>query len=99
MNTTPDGGEIVEDKRGRQYVEYPNGETFDCQGYIGETRVGWMCSTEFKDELGEHTITSKTDHTPEGTKIYDSLEELQQAKGCIEECGWTKVLLVTIEKG
>ena len=99
MDNTPDGGEIVEDKRGRQYVEFPSGERYDCQGYVGETRIGWMCSTDFCDEIGEHAATSRTDPTPDGNKIYDSLEELQQAKGCTEECGWTKVLLVAIEKG
>ena len=58
-----------------------------------------MCSTDFCDEIGNHSIGNKDSSSPEGNKIYDSLEELKQAKGCIEECGWTKVLLVAVEKG
>jgi len=92
-------GNIVEDKRGRQYIEFATGEECDCQGYVGETRIGWMCSTDFCDEIGNHAATSRTDPTPEGTKIYDSLEELQQAKGCTDECGYTKVLLIALEIG
>ncbi len=92
-------GKIVEDKRGKQHVEYETGEKYDCQGYVGETRVGWMCSTDFCDEIGEHIRSSKTNPTPEGTKIYDSLEELREARACVSECGYTKVLLVATEIG
>ncbi len=92
-------GKIVEDKRGRQYVEYESGDKLDCQGYVGETRVGWMCSTDFCDEIGAHAIMNRTNPSPEGTKIYDSLEELRKARECVIECGYTKVLLVALEIG
>jgi len=87
-------GKLEEDKRGRQYVVAGNGERFDVQGYVGETRVGYMCAVDFEDELGEHAVT--LDGKPEGTKVYDSLAELQQARPCTEECGWVKVMLVAV---
>ena len=90
-------GQIVEDKRGQQHVEFPSGEKFDSQGYVGETRVGWMCFVDFCVELGEH-ICSK-DGTPEGIPVYASLEELREARKCTSGCGYTKVILIALEVG
>lgn len=89
-------GRFVEDKRGKQTLNFDTGESYSCQGYVGETRVGYMCSVDFCDELGEHIINRKT-NVPEGTKIYDSLKELKQAQKCTDECGYTKVILIALE--
>ena len=90
-------GRIEEDKRGRQHYVTRDGTKFDVQGYVGETRVGYMCAVDFEDELGEHAVTM--DRKPEGTKIYDSLAELHEARACTEECGWVKVMLVVLVHG
>ncbi len=86
---------ILTDKYGRQFVD--NDARSPVSGYIGETRVGYMCATDFADELGQHACTRQG--VPEGTKIYDSVEELKQVRECIAECGYVKVMLVTLEFG
>lgn len=86
---------IVENKQGRQLVKFADGRQYDCLGYVGETRVGYLCSVDFQHEMGEHVI--RPTGKPSGTQVYDSLEDLKAARSCVMECGYTKVLLVVLE--
>lgn len=89
--------EIVYDECGRQWVQHEDGTRYPVTGYAGQTKLGFMCATDFEHELGAHII--KRDGKLEGLLIYDSLEELTAARSCIEECGWVRLLIVATEFG
>ena len=50
---------------------------------MSEPKYGYMCLTDFEWELGEDGAKN--------TKIYRSLKELEESRGCIDECGWVRV--------
>ena len=52
-----------------------------------ETRVGFMCMTDFDDEL---------ENAAGGNKVYPSLEDLKRNMSCWESCG---VVEVTVTRG
>ncbi|AXQ68936.1 hypothetical protein HOU00_gp189 [Caulobacter phage CcrPW] len=53
-----------------------------------ETRVGFMCMTDFDDEL---------ENAAGGNKVYPSMEDLKSNASCWDTCGVVRVTVVREE--
>jgi hypothetical protein len=76
------------DSEGKRWIEMEDGSKYACTGYVGEVRSGYMCATDFADEVGR---------APQTGPICSTLEALKKAKGCLDECGWVRVLCIAAE--
>jgi hypothetical protein len=47
-----------------------------------ETRIGYMCQTDFEHELGKAV---------RGNLVYPSVAALKQSRNCVDECGIVEV--------
>ena len=59
-------------------------------GYVGQVKNGYMCRTDFFDEVGR---------APSTGPVYASVAALMKDKPCATECGWVRILLVAVELG
>jgi hypothetical protein len=77
---------------GRRFIIASDNKEYPCRGYVGEVRIGYLCSTDFDTELGFEWALGPN-------KVFATLEGLVADKPCVKECGYVKVIMVALEYG
>jgi len=57
-------------------------------GFVDQGTIGYMCKTDFYDELG---------HASGGNTVYPSINDLIRRRKCVDQCGIVEVK-ITLNK-
>lgn len=82
--------EVKVNEDGKKVLVTDAGTECAMAGYVGQVKNGYMCRTDFFDEVGR---------APSTGPVYAMPEDLMKDKACAIECGWVRVLLIAVELG